>query len=125
MLMNAVILAGLSAAGLIFVFKKLPPQVQEFLLKHAILTEILTFLATYATLGGTLTALFAGSIVGTVTTVLLHVRVNGHKDEYKGWIAAGRWIHSRLAGVFTQVGAFLYEKCHLELEPTKQMKVVA
>ena len=90
MLMNALILAGLSAVGLIFVFKKMPKNVQEFLLKHPLLTELLTFLATYATLGGSLTALFAGSIVSTVTTILLHVRDN--PQDYEGIIAGGEWL---------------------------------
>lgn len=100
MLENAAILGALSAMGLAFVFKKLPPKVQEFLLKHAILTEILTFLATYVTLGASLTALFAGTIVSTVTTILLHIRANPGK--YEGIILAGQWC-------ITKAEAFLAE----------------
>lgn len=117
MLVNAAILAGLSATGLVFVFKKLPPKVQEYLLRHPLQTEILTFLATYATLGGSLTALFAGAIVGTVTTALLHVRE--HRDEYQGLILGAEWLIQKCKSLLNQANSYLVNTLKSTKEPAR------
>lgn len=94
MLMNALILAGLSATGLIFAFRKLPKKVQDFMVKHWLLTEIVTFLITYTTLGGTLTALFAGAIVSGVQSVAFHI--HEHQEEYEGLNLLFKWMGKKM-----------------------------
>ena len=115
MLANATIFAGLSAMGLVFVFKKLPPKVQEFLLKHAILTEIITFLLTYVTMGGTLTALFAGSIVSTITTLLLHIR--SHPKEYEGLVLASQWLSTKCSSFMSSMNSWLINTLKEHTQP--------
>lgn len=90
MLANAVIFAGLTAAGLVFTFKKLPPKMQEYMLKHHVLTEIITTLSTMALMGTSMTGLLGAAMVGVVTTGLLHVRE--HPEKYAYLHVLGDWI---------------------------------
>jgi len=55
---------------------KLPRRIRRFLLRHAVFTDFLTFILTYITLGGTLTALTAGALVGIVTSALMYIADN-------------------------------------------------
>jgi Ca2+/Na+ antiporter len=82
MLVDATILAILSAVGLIALFAKLPRQIRRFLLKHAVFTDFITFFLTYYTLGGTLTALTAGAIVGIITSALMYIASNPNDFLY-------------------------------------------
>jgi hypothetical protein len=84
-LSTAVIFAGLTAAGLVFTFKKLPQKVQDFMLRHHVLTEIITTLSTMLLMGTSMTGLLGAAMVGTVTTGLLHVRE--HPTKYA-------WLHA-------------------------------
>ena len=105
MLTNALVLGSLSAMGLVFMFRKLPPRAQQFLLDHALLTEIVTFLITYTTLGGSLTALFAGSIVSAVQSMLFHIRSNPKK--YEGLMLASGWMMQQGGSFLSQVNSWL------------------
>ena len=82
MLIDALVLACLSTIGLVLAFKKLPRKVRRFLAKHALLTDFLTFVLTYFTLGGSLTALTAGAMVAIFTSVMLHVIENPNDYLY-------------------------------------------
>jgi hypothetical protein len=82
MLMDALVLATLSTIGFVFAWKKLPRNIRRFLQKHALLTDIITFLLTYITLGSSLTALTAGSIVAIFTSMLMHIVANPNDFLY-------------------------------------------
>ena len=90
MLVNAFILACMSAAALGLTFVKLPVKIQQLLLKHPLFTDLATFGLTYITLGGSLTALFAGCVVGLVTSFMMHVHEN--KEKFRGVIIAWEWL---------------------------------
>lgn len=66
--------------GLVLLFTKLPRKVRRFLTKHAVFTDFVTFILTYYTLGGSLTALTAGAIVGVVTSALLYI--HDHPEDF-------------------------------------------
>ena len=105
MLATATIFAGLTAVGLVFTFKKLPPKVQAFMLKHYVLTEIITTLTTMVLMGTSMTGLLGAAMVGTVTTVLLHVRE--HPDQFAWAHAIGDMITdegNKLFGAFNAWG---------------------
>lgn len=63
-------------------FRKLPRKVRRFLIKHALLTDFLTFFITYITLGSSLTALTAGAIVAVMTSALCYVLENENDFLY-------------------------------------------
>ncbi len=94
MLSTALIFAGLTAAGLVFTFKKLPKGMQEFMLKHYLLTEIITTLLTIGLTGTSLTGLMAGAIVGVTTSGLLHVRE--YPEKYAYLHVAGDWLTEQI-----------------------------
>ena len=76
MISDAVTLAILTTFGFMMVYKKLPRKIRKFLEKHATLTDVIALLLTYTFLGGTLTALTAGALVGIFTSCLLYVANN-------------------------------------------------
>lgn len=94
MLINALVLAGISTVCYELAYSKLPPHMQRFLVKHALFTDFITFLITYVTLGGTLTALTAGALVSLFTSFLLHVANNQEKFQYL--LAIRDWIHEKV-----------------------------
>ena len=76
MIQQALTLAVLSTVGFMMIYQKLPRKVRRFLEKHSLMTDAIALLLTYAFLGGTLTALMAGSMVGILTSVLLEIANN-------------------------------------------------
>jgi hypothetical protein len=87
MFIDALLLASLTTAGFMFVYKKLPRGVRKFLEKHALLTDAVALLLTYGLLGGTLTALMAGALVGIFTSIMLYIAE--HPDDFQYlWDAA-------------------------------------
>jgi hypothetical protein len=84
MLMDAFVLACLATIGMMFTYGKLPRKMRRFLASHGILTDFLTSVMTYFLLGGTLTALTAGVMVGIFTSVILHV-MNNPQDFLYLW----------------------------------------
>lgn len=76
MLTDALVLSVLSTIGFVLAYQKLPRKVRRFLQKHALLTDIITFMITYVTMGSSLTALTAGAMVAIFTSVLIHVAAN-------------------------------------------------
>ena len=61
-------------------YQKLPRKVRRFLAKYGIFTDILTFVLTYFTLGGSLTALTAGALVSIWTSML--ITIAEHPDDF-------------------------------------------
>jgi hypothetical protein len=55
-------------------------MVKRFVDKHPILVDVITFLLTYFTLGSSLTALTAGSMVAIMTSIFIHI--NTHHDDF-------------------------------------------
>jgi len=87
MLLDALVLASLTTAGFMLVYRKLPRGVRKFLEKHSLLTDAVALLLTYALLGGTLTALVAGALVGIFTSIMLYIAE--HPDDFQYlWDAA-------------------------------------
>ena len=82
MIGTALSLSILTTSGLVVTFQKLPPRLKEFFIKHELLTEILAMLLEYIILGGTLTALFAGALVGLQISVLLYIVNRSEQFEY-------------------------------------------
>lgn len=80
MLSDAFALALLTTAGAMMVYKKLPSKVKRFLEKHALMTDLVSLVLTYLLLGGTLTALAAGAMVGIFVSGLLHIANN--KEDF-------------------------------------------
>lgn len=80
MLSDALVLAILSTIGLIMLYAKLPRKVRRFLEKHAVLTDFVTFILTYLSLGSTLTALTAGAMVAIFTSCIIHISAN--KEDF-------------------------------------------
>lgn len=69
-------LACLTAAGFYMVFRKMPRKVRRFLQKHALFTDAVTCMLTYALFGGTLVALFAAAWMGLMVSMLLAITAN-------------------------------------------------
>jgi hypothetical protein len=81
MISQAMALAILTFAGFYLLFKKLPAKIQNFFLKHSLLTDILTTVGAYYFLGGTLTALFSASIVGLMVSGALYL--SSHSEDFQ------------------------------------------
>lgn len=80
MLYDALVLSILSTIGFVMTYKKLPRKMRRFLAKHGVFTDVLTFVITYFTLGGSLTALTAGAMVAIWTSML--VTIAEHPEDY-------------------------------------------
>lgn len=80
MLLDALVLSVLSTIGFVLTYKKLPRKVRRFLAKYGVFTDVLTFVLTYFTLGGSLTALTAGAMVAIWTSML--ITIAEHPDDY-------------------------------------------
>lgn len=82
MLGSAFSLAILTVASFSIVYHKLPRKMRKLIEKHDLIADICALLATYWFLGGTLTALMAGAIVGLITSGLLHIAKNPNDFLY-------------------------------------------
>ena len=79
-LSNAIALALLTTAGCIVVYRKLPRKVRRIIEKYSLVTDLVCLITVYYILGGTLTALVAGALVGLFVSVLLHVA--NHEEDF-------------------------------------------
>lgn len=82
MLSNALALSILTVASFVAIYSKLPRRMRRLITKYDLITDICALLATYWFLGGTLTALVAGAIVGLITSGLLHIAKNPNDFLY-------------------------------------------
>lgn len=69
-------LACVSAAGFYMVWRKLPRRLRRFMQKHALLTDFVACMLTYALFGGTIVALFAAAFMGVITSIMLALMNN-------------------------------------------------
>jgi hypothetical protein len=59
---------------------KLPRRIRQFIVKHQLLTDVITLIGVYYLLGGTLTALFAASLCGLGISAMLYI--SNHKEDF-------------------------------------------
>ena len=86
MLSNAFVLALVTTGGFMMLYKKLPRKMRKWIEKHALLADAFALFLTYLLLGGTLTALTAGAMVGLMTSGLLHV--SQHQEDFQYLVVA-------------------------------------
>ncbi len=120
MLTNAVILAALSASGLVVIWKRLPNGMRQYIIRHPIQGEIAVFVITFGTLGGSLTALFAGSIVSAITSVLLHIAE--HPEQYTEIIMLKDFVAQKTNSIWGKAKSLIRE--HIGTQP-KVLEVAA
>lgn len=77
------------------VYKKLPLRIRKWIEEHALLADACALFLTYLLLGGTLTALTAGAMVGIITSGLLHV--SQHKEDFEYLIVAKDWAAEKFS----------------------------
>lgn len=82
MLTNAFALSLITTGAFFAVYKKLPKKMRKWIEEHALLADAFALFLTYLLLGGTLTALTAGAMVGLMTSGLLHIAQNPEKFQY-------------------------------------------
>ena len=76
MIMEAAVLAGITAAGFYSIWSKLPKSVRDFMIKHDLATEAGMLALTYGFLGFTLLAHMAGGLIVLVTGCGLYIARN-------------------------------------------------
>lgn len=76
MLSNSIALACLVTAGITLLYQKLPRKVRRVILKFGLLSDLIAFVATFYLLGGTITAMIAGSLVGIFVSVFIYIGQN-------------------------------------------------
>jgi len=81
MISQAIALAIVTFAGFAILYAKMPAKVRRFIESYPLLSDALAAGATYAFLGGTLTALFAGGCVALMTSTGLHIA--NHKEDFQ------------------------------------------
>jgi hypothetical protein len=94
MLTNAFALALVTSGGFMMVYKKFPRRLRKWIEKNALLADASALFLTYVLLGGTLTALTAGAMVGLMTSGLLHVAQN--KEDFEYLIVAKDWVSNKV-----------------------------
>ena len=80
MIGTALTLSIVTTTGFLIIYLKLPRSVRNFIQKHTLITDGVTLVATYALLGGTLTAMMAGAISGLFVSILLYYAAN--KEQF-------------------------------------------
>ena len=104
MLSNAFSLAIATTAGFWIVYKKLPNKVKAQIIRFGLIADLVALIGTYLLLGGTLTALMSGALVGLFTSVLLHVANN--KEEFEYLYDAADFIKDKLGEVKNFLSAY-------------------
>lgn len=95
MIGTATSLALITTAGAYFIYDKFPRRIKKLVVKYSLLSDILAFIGVYMILGGTLTALFAASIMGCMVSAMLHVA--NHKNDYLYLYDMHSFIKEKLA----------------------------
>ena|SRR3990167_5976726 len=80
MLVDAFVLSVLTTIAFITIYAKMPRSVRSWVEGHPLFALLAHATLTIMLLGGTLTALFAGSMVGVMTAAILHIVA--HPDDY-------------------------------------------
>jgi hypothetical protein len=80
MISTAFTLACLITASLFFLYNHLPREVRRWVLKHGLLVDFVVMIATFTSLGTTVTALIAGAIVDLFVSAAIHIM--NHKEDF-------------------------------------------
>ena len=115
MIGNAFALATVTTGGFIIIYQKLPRRVRKFMEKHQLMTDLAACIAVYAFLGGTLTALMAGAIVGVYVSILLKIAEN--KEDFLYLYDLRDWVRENLRAakdMLNDYGKKYREKKHPE-----------
>jgi len=81
MLLNGIFLGGITVAGLIVVYKRLPNGIQAIICRHPLLTDVICIYFFYSLMGMSLVAHVAVAFMTLTTQVLLHVE--RRKEDYQ------------------------------------------
>ena len=71
MITTGISLAVLTCTGFWLIYTKLPDRLKSWMVKHALLTDVIACVFTYTLFGGTIIALFAAAFVGIIISILL------------------------------------------------------
>ena len=74
---NALVLAGTTFTGGLFLWTKLPKLVKHWFSKMHLVTDIVLCVVAYVLLGGTTTALLASGMLGIMVSAALYVANHG------------------------------------------------
>lgn len=83
MIFDAVAMATLATTGFYLLYKKLPRNIRQWIVKHSLFTDFAAMVITYWMFGGGITALMAGAIVDIMVSGLLHIA--NHPDDFE-WL---------------------------------------
>lgn len=76
MLTTGFALAVLTSAGFYFIYTKLPGWAKKWVVKHALITDVVACVFTYLLFGGTIVSLFAAAFVGIIVSLMLAILGN-------------------------------------------------
>lgn len=82
MLLDSLVLAALTTLGCSLTFSRFPKEIKQFIIDHALWSDVGALFLTYWFLGGTITALIAGSMVSCFTSILLYIAQNEEDFMY-------------------------------------------
>lgn len=106
MLTNAFALALITSGGFIAVYSKLPRKLRKWIENHELLADGCALFLTYLLLGGTLTALTAGAMVGLMTSGLLHVAKN--KEDFEYLLVAKEWAGEAIGELSSKLNVWAH-----------------
>lgn len=85
MIIEGLLLGTVSFISLATVYHKMPQRFKDFCVKHSLMTDLLSTIGTYLTLGSissSVVAAFAAAWVGIMFEVYMHfLKANGHRKE--------------------------------------------
>lgn len=73
MIVDALVLSGVTFAGAALIYEQLPLKAKLFLMEHKLLTRVICAVGTYTLLGGSVTALFAAGFLDLMVGVTLAI----------------------------------------------------
>lgn len=79
MIVDSLVLAAATMAGVLIIYQKLPHRIRNFITRYPVATDVITLFALYVFLGGTLVALLTAAICGILISLLLYVVMNKKK----------------------------------------------
>jgi len=104
MITQAIALAMLTFISFFLLFRKFPPKVKAWFIKHPLLTDAITTILTYGLLGMTLTALFASAVLDIF--ILITFYIVEHKEEFQYLWDFANWLKVSLKTVQEKLKEF-------------------
>lgn len=90
MIFEGFALGILTTTGWCMLFRQLPVSVQNWIIKHSLLTDFAALVTTYFLLGGGLTAMFASAVADILISAMLHIA--NHPQDFEWLFDALRMI---------------------------------